>query len=106
MIVITVARKPLSEPTVATNVLKWGCGGINVDASRIGLTSECDLTQMQNQHSDPGLFRQGKPPGASVPMYKPSGRWPTNLILGPDVARELGTSRFFRVIQEDDNPVT
>lgn len=33
---ITVARKPLSEKTVAANVLKWGTGGINVDGCRIG----------------------------------------------------------------------
>lgn len=32
---ITVARKPLSEKTVAENVLKWGTGGINIDGSRI-----------------------------------------------------------------------
>lgn len=32
---IVMARKPLSEKTVATNVLLWGTGGINVDASRI-----------------------------------------------------------------------
>ncbi len=32
---ICLARKPLSEKTVAENVLKWGTGGINIDASRI-----------------------------------------------------------------------
>ena len=32
---IVVARKPLSESTIAENVLKWGCGGINIDACRI-----------------------------------------------------------------------
>jgi len=33
---ITVARKPLSEKTVAENVLKYGTGGINIDESRVG----------------------------------------------------------------------
>ena len=33
---ITVARKPLSEKTVAQNVLKWGTGGINIDGCRVG----------------------------------------------------------------------
>ena len=33
---IVVARKPLSEKNVALNVLKWGTGGINIDACRIG----------------------------------------------------------------------
>ena len=32
---ITVARKPLEEKTVAANVLKYGTGGINIDASRV-----------------------------------------------------------------------
>lgn len=32
---IIVARKPLSEKTVAENVLKWGTGGINIDGCRI-----------------------------------------------------------------------
>ena len=33
---ICLARKPLSEKTVAKNVLKWGTGGINIDESRVG----------------------------------------------------------------------
>jgi len=31
----TLARKPLSEKTVAENVLKWGTGGINIDDCRV-----------------------------------------------------------------------
>jgi len=33
---ICMARKPLSEKSVAENVLKWGTGGINIDECRIG----------------------------------------------------------------------
>lgn len=32
---ITLARKPISEKTVAANVLKWGTGAINIDNCRI-----------------------------------------------------------------------
>ena len=32
----TLCRKPLSEKTVAENVLKWGTGGINIDGCRVG----------------------------------------------------------------------
>jgi len=32
----TLARKPLSEKTVAANALKWGTGGINIDRCRVG----------------------------------------------------------------------
>ena len=35
---ILLYRKPLSERTVAANVLTWGTGAINVDATRIGTT--------------------------------------------------------------------
>jgi DNA modification methylase len=35
----TLCRKPLSEKTVAANVLKWGTGGINIDACRVGTES-------------------------------------------------------------------
>ncbi len=33
---VTLARKPLSEKTLADNVLKWGTGGINIDGCRVG----------------------------------------------------------------------
>lgn len=33
---LCMARKPLSEKTVAENCLKWGTGGINIDESRVG----------------------------------------------------------------------
>src|SRR5690606_29788839 len=32
---IILARKPLSEATVAENVLRWGTGGLNIDGCRI-----------------------------------------------------------------------
>ncbi len=32
---ICLARKPISEKTVAENVLKWGTGGINIDGCRV-----------------------------------------------------------------------
>ena len=35
---IVVARKPLSESTIAKNVLEWGTGGINIDGCRVGTT--------------------------------------------------------------------
>jgi len=32
-----LCRKPLSESTVAANVLRWGVGGLNIDGCRVGL---------------------------------------------------------------------
>lgn len=71
---ITVARKPLSEKSVAENVLKWGTGGINIDGSRVG-------TEVISQHG-----RNSNDTPAQVPQneYKPeiewTGRFPANLI--------------------------
>jgi DNA modification methylase len=39
---ITVARKPLSEKTIALNVLKWGTGGINIDGCRVEINPDID----------------------------------------------------------------
>jgi len=50
---IVVARKPLSEKNVALNVLKWGTGGINIDESRIGYSSE--------QEKEKAILMQDKP---------------------------------------------
>jgi DNA modification methylase len=33
---ICLARKPLSEKSIAANVLKWGTGAINIDGCRVG----------------------------------------------------------------------
>ena len=37
---IVVARKPLSEKTIAKNVLEWGTGGINIDGCRVEYNKE------------------------------------------------------------------
>ena len=37
---IVMARKPLSEKTIVDNVLKYGTGGINIDESRIPMSSD------------------------------------------------------------------
>ena len=39
---IVVARKPLSEKTIAKNVLEWGTGGINIDSCRVEYQGEAD----------------------------------------------------------------
>ena len=42
---ICLARKPLSEKTVAANVLKWGVGAINVGACRIPTTGRPKVSE-------------------------------------------------------------
>jgi len=74
-----LCRKPLSESTVAENVLKWGTGGLNIDGSRIG-TEESTVREIKNVNREWG--------GLSKPFTGGSttGRFPANLIHdGSDV---------------------
>ena len=74
----TLARKPLSEKTVAENVLKYGTGGINIDGSRIETTDE--LETGRNGRNDFSTF------SASALKNEPKeinnkGRFPANVIF-------------------------
>lgn len=96
---IVLARKPLSEKTVADNVLKWGCGAINVDASRIGNEiipqHQRDLSQAHGDKWAAGT----KQPVLGVTNYT-VGRWPANVMFDEQAAFMLdeqssNVSRFF-----------
>lgn len=93
---ICLARKPLSEKTVAANVLEWGTGALNIDGSRIEAEKETGWGGGGSKLYDGGLSRNG---GKSRPA---DGRWPANLIHdgSEEVEREFpsphgaGQSRF------------
>jgi site-specific DNA-methyltransferase (adenine-specific) len=78
-----LARKPLSEKTVAENVLRWGVGALNVDGCRIPYRGETDprtfggawRTDKAGSNAYGGGWR-GEPQKVS-----PLGRWPANLVL-------------------------
>jgi len=85
---ICMARKPLSEKTVAANVLRWGTGGINVDGGRVETDNDLnggayakDPTQRNDRWvtqrtGDKNCMKRG-----SAGNYKqPPGRFPANLI--------------------------
>jgi DNA modification methylase len=73
---ICLARKPLSEKSVAANVLKWGTGALNVDACRIEHSEECK--PMAAQAGGDKVFGQGGRKEATTDL-KPAGRWPANI---------------------------
>jgi len=83
MRIITVARKPLSEKSVAANVLKHGCGGLNIDASRIsGVWSDPKPRQTDDMRG--GNYAGGNSAGYRESRFNEQhsqGRWPANLIL-------------------------
>jgi DNA modification methylase len=81
----TLCRKPLSESTVAKNVLKWGTGGINIDGCRVEGISDSDKNNFhQNRKTikeykgDDTLYKLGTKKVCSA--ENPQGRFPANLI--------------------------
>jgi hypothetical protein len=81
MRVIHVLRKPLSEGTVASNVVKHGVGGLNIDASRIG--SDAGWSYPNGAGGNGFHGGVGRPADGSrvEPVVSRGGRWPGNLIL-------------------------
>lgn len=76
---ITVARKPLSEKTVAENCLKWGVGGIDIDGSRVTTGDNLNggaYSENKNEDGEWGTMHNYV--GSSY--TQPTGRFPANLI--------------------------
>jgi len=73
---ICMARKPLSEKTVAENVLKYGTGGINIDGSRVEGEIKQQVGGWHHEHTinDDGWN------GGEQGQKQPQGRFPANLI--------------------------
>lgn len=75
-----LARKPISEKTVARNVEKWGTGGLNIDGCRIAgkpRTTHKDGNFPGSQGGKVAYSKYGEGHANDVP----SGRFPANLIL-------------------------
>jgi site-specific DNA-methyltransferase (adenine-specific) len=72
---IVFARKPLSEKTVAANVLEHGTGAINVDGCRVG-TADTWNPSTRGPNNSIGTFKTGK----RTTEQHPAGRWPANVI--------------------------
>lgn len=81
---IIMARKPF-RGTVAANVLEWGTGAINVDATRVPTDNgEPAYTDRPQGVSSPdwvargGKFKEDRKGRTST--GSPAGRWPANLL--------------------------
>jgi DNA modification methylase len=75
---VVVGRKPLVG-TVAENVLQWGVGGLNIDASRIG-TQEMQKTSSSGTVISENRAMAG-PNYGRIDAGTVQGRWPANVIL-------------------------
>ena len=85
---ICLARKPISERTIALNVIKHGTGGINIDGCRIEYTSSKDEKHQQNIRKGIGKFFGGA--GKSICVDPVSiGRFPSNVLIDESIGEIL-----------------
>lgn len=86
---ILMVNKPFSESTIVDNVLRWGTGAINVDATRIPFHNKEDSDYVEGKHdSVEGIPRAGGNAyqwkdyeGKRTNGYTPLGRFPANLLV-------------------------
>ena len=80
---IVLARKPLSERTVAANVLRHGCGGLNIDACRVDASGDKQLAEkyasVQNAGSRSNRIYGGDSRSRAGSEPHVAGRWPANV---------------------------
>jgi len=81
----TVARKPLSEKTVAENVLKWGTGGININECRVETNPDIDDMErtVVRKKRESETWEKGsgfKNENNSKIGVRQDGRFPANII--------------------------
>lgn len=75
---VCLARKPLSEPTVAANVLRWRTGALNIDGCRVESGSDYhDLQVTQGVNTAQTSYA----PAVERRTFTPAaGRWPANVV--------------------------
>lgn len=90
MKVVHVLRKPCSEGTVAANVLRYGTGALNIDATRIGSVEDVPAVHATRKSDYPQSYKgdgagwgrtRGGHAGDEVHWEPKAGRWPANLVL-------------------------
>jgi site-specific DNA-methyltransferase (adenine-specific) len=94
---IVVARKPLIG-TVAANVLTYGTGGLNIDASRVGRAEGDDSVAGKRTATFGTQETQSGGDGSGGWEQNQGGRWPANVIHdgSHEVVENLGEpQRFF-----------
>jgi DNA modification methylase len=85
---IVMARKPLSEKSIAENVLKHGTGGINIDGSRIGFT-DGGWGKRHNQEYPEWKGGRSFTHGEQHLEQNDLGRFPANIIFDEEAGQLL-----------------
>lgn len=86
----TLARKPLSENTVADNVMKWETGGINIKECSIETT---EIISNHSRGADAAVSKGKYGDSAAQETFQTdrqiAGRFPANVILDEFMGAEL-----------------
>jgi site-specific DNA-methyltransferase (adenine-specific) len=82
---ICMARKPLSEKSIAENVLKHGTGGINIDGCRIGSET---ISSGKSKVVGGGQLN-GKNTRVDIEETFSEGRFPANIIFDEEAGKLL-----------------
>ena len=127
--IITVFQKPL-DGTYVENIMKYGCGAMNIDACRVEYKNEKDLQLTKAKCNFSGkaksigfglndsVYGAGNTPLEQArDCIKAEGRFPSNVILDSEISKimdkqgafseakdNMGASRFFLQIDEMDAP--
>ena len=112
---VCFARKPLSERTVAENVLRWATGALNIDGARVKWLGSQDQAAAQiacqDQNAGRTTYSDFNNGPASLQPYldkMDGGRWPANVVTDgsmevieafPAAARD--SIRFFYAAKAD-----
>jgi DNA modification methylase len=89
---IVMARKPLSEKSIAENVLKHGTGGINIDGSRIEMKDKENINfeRPRVREKKDWVYDLGiKWEDPNIKEYNESGRFPANIIFDEEAGQLL-----------------
>ena len=92
---IVLARKPLSEKSIAENVLRWGTGGINIDGCRITFVDEVSIKiSGDKKHLQKWKEIDGRTPRnideiENTPYENTKGRFPANIIFDEEAGKIL-----------------
>jgi site-specific DNA-methyltransferase (adenine-specific) len=88
---IVLARKPLSEKTIAENVMKWGTGGLNIEGCRIPTEDNLNGGRYSDNKGEitcnvysPAINKRSK-----SDYKQPTGRFPANVILDEEAGALL-----------------
>jgi site-specific DNA-methyltransferase (adenine-specific) len=85
---ICMARKPLSEKSIAENVLKWGTGGINIDDCRIGSEVRTTPIHSKDVKDDTTMFGLHKTIQHER-VETTEGRFPANIMFDEEAGKIL-----------------